>query len=741
MEAQKKSLSSLREAAGFTQTGLAETMGVSQSLVSKWEKDINTANPSNILTLANILDVTLEEIMGQPFSDKSSNPMSAGTPYRNLLKRLKIIQDYFGNLAEKNNSNNSRNTYAILQETLSKFLLKPLVGLSGRYDSGKSTLINELLGNDMLPTSYQPMTSLPVFILHSDLKPDWMKENETVAITSQTNINAFLLSKTGDERIAIGTASLLREFASHKGQEKVEDARMAILFHESPALNLCSFLDLPGYKHSIEDTSLATDFHKEIDLLIYTSPIMGCMDEYDLPLMAEQLNALPSFEQGNPEFPTLGNFVLAITRCGRDEPEETIQQTLTDISNRVYKHYAEDTIKKRSKIIGRQISLDELKYRFIPFSRDVSRRRNRFIDKIQEILNNMLPKIWEAKAHQAIEEIRNTATKNEKQAIDKINQLLENQEQCSGDYEVMKKNMPKIREKIYDAKGDTTDFIKTYSTNSVTEFSKFYESFTLKETLVTLIENQYGNDSKTAAKQIGSYLSERIGGSTNDICIKYAMKLAKRIERSFEELAEDMNSLLPQMVIESGIEKQFGTADIKSFFISGLAGLSTIGALGVWAAIVAAGSNLGAYILVAKISGILSSLGISVGGPALISLVASLGGPLVVGTGIGLIIAVATWGILKLFSPSWQERLAGKLIKGMKKENTLMNYIEKIEEYWDSTLIAVENGFDGIATKMEYELDILRDLTETGPETVQKLEQQLKQHERVLSFFVNMPRL
>ena len=155
----------------------------------------------------------------------------------------------------------------------------------------------------------------------------------------------------------------------------------------------------------------------------------------------------------------------------------------------------------------------------------------------------------------------------------------------------------------------------------------------------------------------------------------------------------------------------------------------------------AAGSNLGAYILVAKITGILSSIGISVGGgSALISLVSVLGGPLVVGTGLGLIIAVATWGALKIFGPSWQEKLAAKLIKGMKKENTCIQYVEKIEEYWDSTLSAVEKGFDGIVIKMEEELETLRKLTEAGLETVKELKQQLRQHETVLVFFEGMPR-
>lgn len=734
-------LSELRIAAKYkTQAALAKDMRVSQSLISKWEKDINTASPKDILKLARFLGVSLEEIMGSPFSKSAFEPMSKGTPYRNFIKHLHVLGDYFEIHPDIDCGNESNQTSNLLNEFLRRFIRKPLVGLSGRYDSGKSTLINEFLGNDVLPTSYQPMTSLPVVIMHSDMKPQWMKQEEEALIMAHTDINS-IFSSTGNERIVMGTSTVLLDFASHKGSKKIEHAKMGALFLDNPALHLCSFLDLPGYKHNIDDTALASEFYKEIDYLIYTSPIMGCMDEYDLTLMSEQLLTLPSFEQGNDNFPTLGNFILAITRCGQDETNDTIQDAIKAISNRTYQHYKENTFKNRSEIIGRTITLDDFQKRLIPFSNDVPRRRKGFINEIQESLSEIIPQIWETKAKQAIEEIKKTATKEEQIAIRKINNLLKKQKRCAKDYEKLKNNMPQIRKEIKKTKTDITEFIKECSRDSVKEFYISYESFATKKSLAKLIEKQYGKDKKTAAKQIGSYVSECLSGASSEISKKYSIKLKERLEESFEELKENLDGLLPQIFLDDCIEQKFGTKDIKSYFISGLAGLGTLGALSIWAATVAAGSNLGGYILVAKISGILSSIGISVGGPTLVSFVASIGGPLVAGTGLGLIIAVATWGAYKLFGPSWSEKLAGKLIKGMNKENTSFQFAEKIEEYWDSTLYAVDKGFDGIVVKMEKELEILRKLTEAGPETVKELKQQLSQHEKVLAFFESMPRL
>jgi transcriptional regulator with XRE-family HTH domain len=740
MEPKKNPLRALRKDAKYDQEDLAKKMGVSQSQISKWEDDIDTASPSEIVRLAQILGTSIEELIGHLTPPNMPDPMSAGSPYRDFLKRLNIIWDYF-NCKSEETENMSVQTLKLLREYIGKFMRKPLVGLSGRYDSGKSTLINELLGKNILPTSYQPMTSLPVLIMHSESKPVWMKPDEEVAIMPDTDINAIFESNAGDNRIAIGTASLLREFASYKGKYQVENARMAVAFIESPALCLCSFLDLPGYKSDLDDTAKVTAFEKDIDFLIYASPIISCMDQYDLPLMSKQLLTLPAFEDGYADFPLLGNFVLAITRCGRDETEEKIQETLSDIACRIFKHYKDDTIRNRSEIVGRQISKDDFQKRLIPFSKDVPRRRKGFISKIQDILSVQLPQIWEAKAKQAIESIRDKAIETETKAFTKITQLLNNQDQCIKDHETLKNNMPEIKKTIELIRTDINDYIKMYSCNSKVDFSSFFDSIISKESLVGIIDSQYDNDKKKTTNQIGSYLSERLGGKANNICTEYAKKLAERLNNRFDELAESINSLLPQLGINSGIEQPFGTADVRSMFISGLAGLGTLGALSLWAVTVAGGSNFGAYILVAKISGILTSMGISVAGPTLVSLVAYLGGPLVVGTGIGLIIAASTWGLFKLFGPSWQERLAEKIIKGMKNNDTLKLYTNNIEDYWVSTLRAIDKGFDAIVIKMDEELDTLRRMVEDGPDTIQELEKQLKQHERVKDFFEGMPRL
>lgn len=55
----------LREAAGLRQYELAERMGVKQASVSAWESGQAMPSAANLLKLADILDCTVDELLGR----------------------------------------------------------------------------------------------------------------------------------------------------------------------------------------------------------------------------------------------------------------------------------------------------------------------------------------------------------------------------------------------------------------------------------------------------------------------------------------------------------------------------------------------------------------------------------------------------------------------------------------------------------------------------------------------------
>ena len=54
---------------------------------------------------------------------------------------------------------------------------KPRISFAGQSDTGKSTLINALLGSEKMPAKWTPTTSIVVYIKHIDDRPSFIKEN------------------------------------------------------------------------------------------------------------------------------------------------------------------------------------------------------------------------------------------------------------------------------------------------------------------------------------------------------------------------------------------------------------------------------------------------------------------------------------------------------------------------------------------------------------------------------------
>lgn len=76
-----------------------------------------------------------------------------------------------------------------LQQCIANNLVKPKVTIVGRSDTGKSTLINALLGEEKMPTSWTPTTTIAVYIKHISDKPPFIPEEENAWIFAITPAN------------------------------------------------------------------------------------------------------------------------------------------------------------------------------------------------------------------------------------------------------------------------------------------------------------------------------------------------------------------------------------------------------------------------------------------------------------------------------------------------------------------------------------------------------------------------
>lgn len=58
-----ETISSLRKKKGMTQNEIAEKMNITDKAVSKWERDLSCPDINTISKLADVLDVSVEELL------------------------------------------------------------------------------------------------------------------------------------------------------------------------------------------------------------------------------------------------------------------------------------------------------------------------------------------------------------------------------------------------------------------------------------------------------------------------------------------------------------------------------------------------------------------------------------------------------------------------------------------------------------------------------------------------------
>lgn len=70
-----ETIASLRKQKGMTQNELAEKMNVTDKAVSKWERDLSCPDINTISKLANILDVSVDELLQAKKKENSNTKL------------------------------------------------------------------------------------------------------------------------------------------------------------------------------------------------------------------------------------------------------------------------------------------------------------------------------------------------------------------------------------------------------------------------------------------------------------------------------------------------------------------------------------------------------------------------------------------------------------------------------------------------------------------------------------------
>ena len=712
----------------LTQAELAELIGVRQDRISRLEQNLDTISLEELVLLSKKTGKSLDEITN--YKRDIPNKLEVKDSWNKVRYIKSTIINYIKDYSPKNNLN-YESKIGELRKNIEAIARKPRIVFSGKSDSGKSTLINALLGKEKMPTNWTPTTSIIVYVKDILDRPAYMEEE--LWIFKKGKNEEWDDTRLYDEKycrewkIAGGNAEMLSQYGVRKGEEYNKDIGSAVLFIDSPILKNCDILDIPGITAGIDSDNIAASQAKlKADVLVYLSQASGFLQTEDANYLKEALEVLPPLEkiEGTGLSPMSNLFVVA-THAHHINPRTDLKKICDSGCDRFTNTLPESFWKRYSNNSKKLFSEKDLRKRFFTYTTDIEDLREDFEKELKNTIEN-LPKLLENEVFNLTKEYAKSESSEMKREIENYEKLINKREDCSKLLEEIKKNEPKRKFSLEENNRNVKNRIFDLDTETKRKFKEDFNQMLTEENIIKIIDKRGYKNKKADLEELGSYISSEI----QDIYRKNLEKTTEKFKDTMDEYLVETQKSLELTNSSSGINIDLDF-DFKSAFIGGLAGAATLGGLAFWASTL---GNLGAYILVAKGVSVLSALGISIAGgtATATAFVASIGGPITLGIAAALLVGVAIWGI---FSDSWKKKIAKKIIEEFKKHVT--KYDEAITQYWLDT----ENGFDIAKNKMEEEwekyINNLED--ELYNYDINKLKETLKNAKEVKDFFTNIP--
>jgi len=694
----------------YTMEKIASIMGVTRQTLNSYKNNPSLINVQQLYALSQETGISMENLLGTaemkkgpsipPKYEKASSKLSRAIRSAEIFLNEINTTEVDGRLKTA-----IRRKEEIIDELENLILSakdrarKPMVCAFGPSDAGKSTLGNFILGKRVIPAEYTPMTSAPTYYMHISEKPEGVmdgientvvyKRNKREKKSGNAAIQRHYEYLTGDKSNVIKTGvykDLLTSFGTRKGdyfRSNDYDIDEIDVFLDLPILKEITFVDFPGFGSGMEsdDISLTMD--------VSAFDIIFILSQSNAFLRGNEISAIVNIFR-HKEAGLSGIYLLATHANAVGKPEK-----LEEIKHagclRIVNAMAEDE-KKRLQISENNFSV--LKKRCYCFDPNYKH----WCEDINSELEKNVPKIIKERLDRTNKELCDTCTKLYKEYVNKVKKVrVKSRRGACSDEErkAMEKRIHFEKERGEAIKNTLLDSIKIKEAYCLDQLEKRYYEVVSESYIESVINKKNIKNNKQGIELLASYLSEEL----NEACSKPMKKTSKEFSNEVKNELDQYKSDIDDGMDIGGVHIDMSDFNFTRAFASGLTGVAAYGALAVWANAVAAGSNLGAYILVAKIVSALSALGISVGGTgAVAAFVASIGGPVTIGIALAILSAVAVFGI---FTGTWKTRVARKLISAYKDNNTLTKMKKNVKAYWKDTERAVVSCVDALQQNVE----------------------------------------
>lgn len=721
----------------MTQAEFASLLGMRQDAISRLEKDSHQITLSTLLLMASKTGMTPDALIS--YKKPMPKPLATVRTWGGAQYVKDIMSDYLEKSTPAGYDPKYDQLFIQLHELLSNSIRKPKFVFLGRSDSGKSTMINALIGKEKMPTSWTPTTSIVVYIKHIEDRPSFIEDElwifrkgKSGELWDDSLLSEDKAAECKGWKLAGGNAEMLASYGTRKGEHySQDDVGAAVMFVDSDILLNCDLLDVPGFTGGIEsDNSTARKAQVKADALIYLSQASGFLSPEDFAYLKEGISALavPEKKGENSASPLANLFIVAtqahVPNAGNPD---AIHDILTSGSERFSSSLTERFWNGRKSVSGYDYTVKDLSARFFAYSTDIEDLRKPFEENLASFIE-LMPTLIRDKAISIIKSHCCEAGSIVEKDIAQLEDILARFDENVQTLNALLKNEPTRKFDAVQKRDRLLGKIKTHKSKSHADFRLKYSGILSEEHIISVIDRKGYKSKKDDMQMLCSYINSEMEDAFKTVLTDESKLFSKAVEDYIKDFSQSCNAGSVR-VSSSGAEH----FNAKRAFASGLTGAATLGGLAFWASTL---GNLGGYILVAKGVSVLSALGISIAGgtATAISAVSALGGPIVLGIALALVAAIGMFGI---FSSGWKKKAAKKIREAYSEQNATGQYGQAIDKFWSDT----ESSFRTASDKMEAEwqshiADLRHTIEHFDKDAVEK---RIRKSEEIKDFFNNLP--
>jgi uncharacterized small protein (DUF1192 family) len=713
----------LHKGESLSQDELAVRIGIAQAQVSRYEAAPETIPFELAFAWCQACGFTIDDAL-RLSSIEDNKGIDPGTPYKELHANLALLRQYTDGAPELSKDLPTPSlTPDDLSLKIAQWRRKPTVLITGRFDSAKTRIANTLLGTENLPSQYTPTTSIVTFVRHIADRPMWQTEDVWIMKkgfsedkwTDETHCKEF--------RLVAGGFETLKRFGTKESEGEKEGAKAALVYMDAPLLNACTLIDVPGFQNDENDAELATSSVSLADIVLYTSPAKGFIDQADFLHLSQVLRALSPIHA-----PGLGlrfsNFFLVATHADPSISDPALAHIVERGAQRLDKQFGESLFMEEP----RKLSVEEIQRRIFTFWFENKTRRERLESNLLQTLSTVMPTMIRQQIDSEVKEIKARTRTDLRKRIEAYERALAEIDAARSNVDELRKRIPAHKKEIQRNKAAFKQEIENLKRATEQFISKEIAPMLAPASVETFIRKNFDKSKDDAKTDAIPKLLEMVQSRLEDFLKKESEKLVPLVEKYLQKYEVTLDSLK---------EPQFGgfeaiPFDAQGAFAGGLAAAGTLGALGIWAS---AMGNLGGYILVAKLASVMSIVGFGVGSGSLVTFVAAIGGPVTLAVGLASVLALGIWS---LFGEDWKARLAKKIAKILHDKGLINKVRERADSFWDTSWLAFEAGADAIEEKFAEYLKKNEDLLK-DKNSQKKIEAAIATLEDLRDFFGGIP--